>query len=103
MGNAFIAVSDDGTAASWNPAGLSQLRRPELSVVAVCAEIKFGLVTFTATPGTEAPCVSVTVPSIEPVVDVWPSALPANSAKDISKADRPKNLKTFFIFCFPFL
>jgi len=33
MGNAFIAVSDDGTAASWNPAGLSQLRKPELSFV----------------------------------------------------------------------
>jgi long-subunit fatty acid transport protein len=33
MGNAFIAVSDDGTAASWNPAGLSQLRKPEFSVV----------------------------------------------------------------------
>lgn len=33
MGNAFIAVADDGTAASWNPAGLSQLRSPELSVV----------------------------------------------------------------------
>jgi hypothetical protein len=33
MGNAFIAVADDGTAASWNPAGLSQLRAPELSVV----------------------------------------------------------------------
>ena len=33
MGNAFIAVSDDGTAASWNPAGLSQLRAPEISVV----------------------------------------------------------------------
>ena len=33
MGNAFIAVSDDGTAASWNPAGLSQLRKPELSLV----------------------------------------------------------------------
>ncbi|MGE0441993.1 MAG: OmpP1/FadL family transporter [Gemmatimonadales bacterium] len=33
MGNAFIAVSDDGTAASWNPAGLSQLRRPEFSLV----------------------------------------------------------------------
>ena len=32
MGNAFIAVSDDGTAASWNPAGLSQLRKPELSL-----------------------------------------------------------------------
>jgi len=33
MANAFVAVSDDGTAASWNPAGLAQLRKPELSVV----------------------------------------------------------------------
>lgn len=33
MANAFIGVSDDGTAASWNPAGLAQLRLPELSVV----------------------------------------------------------------------
>jgi len=33
MGNAFIAISDDGTAASWNPAGLSQLRKPEFSLV----------------------------------------------------------------------
>jgi long-subunit fatty acid transport protein len=33
MGNAFIAVSDDGTAASWNPAGLSQLVKPEFSLV----------------------------------------------------------------------
>jgi hypothetical protein len=33
MGNAFIAVSDDGTAASWNPAGLSQLLKPEFSLV----------------------------------------------------------------------
>jgi hypothetical protein len=33
MANAFIAVSDDGTAASWNPAGLAQLRSPELSIV----------------------------------------------------------------------
>jgi hypothetical protein len=33
MGNAFVAVSDDGTAASWNPAGLAQLRKPELSLV----------------------------------------------------------------------
>ena len=33
MGNAFIAVSDDGTAASWNPAGLAQLRQPEFSLV----------------------------------------------------------------------
>jgi hypothetical protein len=33
MANAFIAVSDDGTAASWNPSGLAQLRKPELSLV----------------------------------------------------------------------
>lgn len=33
MANAFVAVSDDGTAASWNPAGLSQLRKPEFSLV----------------------------------------------------------------------
>ncbi len=31
MANAFIAVADDATAASWNPGGLSQLERPELS------------------------------------------------------------------------
>lgn len=33
MANAFIAISDDGTAASWNPAGLGQLRKPEISLV----------------------------------------------------------------------
>ena len=33
MANAFVAVSDDGTAASWNPAGLAQLRKPEFSLV----------------------------------------------------------------------
>lgn len=33
MGGAFIAVADDATAASWNPAGLSQLEKPELSMV----------------------------------------------------------------------
>ncbi|MBI2423839.1 MAG: outer membrane protein transport protein [Candidatus Hydrogenedentes bacterium] len=33
MGSAFIAVADDATAASWNPAGLTQLERPELSLV----------------------------------------------------------------------
>ncbi len=33
MGGAFIAVADDGTAASFNPAGLAQLRRTELTVV----------------------------------------------------------------------
>jgi long-subunit fatty acid transport protein len=33
MGGAFIAVADDATAASWNPGGLTQLERPELSLV----------------------------------------------------------------------
>lgn len=33
QGGAFIAVADDATAASWNPSGLAQLERPEISVV----------------------------------------------------------------------
>lgn len=33
MGSAFIAVADDATAASWNPGGLGQLQKPEVSVV----------------------------------------------------------------------
>lgn len=33
MGGAFIAVADDATAASWNPGGLVQLERPEISAV----------------------------------------------------------------------
>jgi long-subunit fatty acid transport protein len=34
MANAFVAIADDATAASWNPAGLVQLERPEFSIVA---------------------------------------------------------------------
>jgi hypothetical protein len=33
MGGAFVAVADDGTAASFNPAGLSQLRKTEFAAV----------------------------------------------------------------------
>ncbi|MCP4111093.1 MAG: hypothetical protein GY749_37135 [Desulfobacteraceae bacterium] len=33
MGGAFIAIADDATAASWNPGGLIQLEKPELSLV----------------------------------------------------------------------
>jgi long-subunit fatty acid transport protein len=33
MGGAFLARADDATAASWNPAGLSYLRQPEISAV----------------------------------------------------------------------
>ena len=33
MGGAFISVSDDATAVFWNPGGLTQLYRPEASIV----------------------------------------------------------------------
>ncbi len=33
MADAFVAIADDATAASWNPAGLVQLELPELSLV----------------------------------------------------------------------
>ncbi|MCG6912159.1 MAG: outer membrane protein transport protein [Deltaproteobacteria bacterium] len=33
MGGAFIGIADDATAASWNPAGLIQLEKSELSIV----------------------------------------------------------------------
>lgn len=32
-GGAFTAIADDATAASWNPGGLTQLERPEFSLV----------------------------------------------------------------------
>jgi long-subunit fatty acid transport protein len=40
MGGAFIAVADDGTAASFNPAGLAQLRRTELALVGFTSELR---------------------------------------------------------------
>ncbi len=33
MGGTFIGIADDATAASWNPAGLIQLEKPEVSIV----------------------------------------------------------------------
>ncbi len=33
MGGAFIGIADDATAASWNPGGLVQLKKPEISIV----------------------------------------------------------------------
>lgn len=46
MGGAFIAVADDATAASWNPGGLTQLERPEVSIVGAVfrrtEELEFG-------------------------------------------------------------
>lgn len=40
MGGAFIGVANDVTALMWNPAGLSQLTRPEASVVLSYVERK---------------------------------------------------------------
>src|SRR5687768_7412097 len=77
-------------------------KKPSSLVVAVVVRPP-ARVAVTVTPGTAAPVGSVTVPSIDPVVVVWANTLPANSAKLISNADKAKNLKTFFIFCFPFL
>ncbi len=50
MGGAFIAIADDATAASWNPAGLSQLEKPEVSVVFATNDLETTQpsVTFTA-------------------------------------------------------
>ncbi len=33
IGGAFISIADDATAASWNPGGLLQLKKPEISIV----------------------------------------------------------------------
>ncbi len=43
MGGAFLARADDATAASWNPAGLSYLRRTEFSLVGVHNEFSQGI------------------------------------------------------------
>jgi long-subunit fatty acid transport protein len=40
MGGAFIAIADDATAASWNPGGLVQLERPEVSAVGEAVGLK---------------------------------------------------------------
>jgi long-subunit fatty acid transport protein len=44
QGGAFTAIADDATAAVWNPAGLSQLERPEISIVGtyLATEQRFG-------------------------------------------------------------
>ena len=43
MGKAFLAVSDDATAISWNPAGLVQLERPEISAVGLLSAYRNSL------------------------------------------------------------
>jgi long-subunit fatty acid transport protein len=47
-GNAFIAIADDATAASWNPGGLVQLERPEFSAV---GDLNVRVEDFSGSPG----------------------------------------------------
>jgi len=69
MAGAFLARPDDATAASWNPAGLSYLRLPEVSLVGVrntqdvrTEDLDGALVSVDHTLGTTPDFVSVAVP-----------------------------------------
>jgi long-subunit fatty acid transport protein len=42
LGGAFIGIADDATAISWNPSGLGQLDRTEVSVVGRWIEERYG-------------------------------------------------------------
>ena len=55
QGGAFVAVADDATAAVWNPAGLSQLERPEVSIVGthLNTQQRFRDLELMEPPGTE--------------------------------------------------
>jgi len=73
MGGAFIAVADDATASSWNPAGLIQLEKPEISVVGS---------SFYTYEGYDAPTVefSDTTPSQHVILNFVSVAYPTKSA-----------------------
>jgi hypothetical protein len=68
MAGAFLARPDDATAASWNPAGLSYLRLPEISVVGLRStqDVKTvdiaGALSVDHTLGTTPDFVSVALP-----------------------------------------
>jgi hypothetical protein len=49
MGGAFIAVADDATAATFNPAGLAQLLKPEISFVGQAIERRVSYEQFQTT------------------------------------------------------
>ncbi len=53
MANAFIAIADDATAASWNPAGLIQLELPEMSLVYAFNRINESLLADSRIPEVE--------------------------------------------------
>ena len=73
MGGAFIAIADDATAASWNPAGLVQLKRPEMSVVGSFVHRKE---TFTTTDETQEHAnASITLKELNYLSTVYPFSL----------------------------
>lgn len=59
MGGAFLARADDATAASWNPAGLSYLRRTEVSAVGVHSDFSQHIPRFDVAAVPPAPVTSV--------------------------------------------
>ncbi len=58
LGGAFIAVADDATAVSFNPAGLAQLLKPEVSFVARGQKRDVGYEDVETTAGTRTQVVS---------------------------------------------
>jgi long-subunit fatty acid transport protein len=66
MGGAFVAVADDATAASWNPAGLAFLIRPEVSLVADWTTSALATSDFVdTTPNPDAPGQTRRVPGTD--------------------------------------
>ncbi len=53
MGGAFLARPDDSTAVSWNPAGLSYLRSPEVSAVGTYGSLRIRTVNSDGSPSRE--------------------------------------------------
>ena len=86
MGNAFIAVSDDGTAASWNPAGLSQLRKPEFSLVHTTSQRNS---TFEGYRARDESAAFTTLPTASTIADLEF----ASAAVPFSVAGRPVTLQ----------
>jgi long-subunit fatty acid transport protein len=58
MGGSFISIADDATAASWNPAGLILLRKPEVALVLSSTNLKEDLTFSQATEASGSNSVS---------------------------------------------
>lgn len=97
MGGAFLARADDATAASWNPAGLSYLRRPEMSFVIARStfdRVDFGRDEEDNTRGTSPDFASAAYP-----VSLWGSsgamqlsfqrAIALDYSRSIARPDEP--------------